>query len=178
MQSGDAAFRAEMLRSGNARWARAAAIPRSDLDSDYSTITAVPPPHEFLKRPRNYQLSVAAHIFFVTTMWDFILLERFGRQAHASSVLVGISVSALLRACGRFLASYCVVSLCWGGGFDHPGTMCSSLLLGEQQGSTTPRTKIGTTFRITDDSSSRIRNREALLPFDAFHAFSAKRRKV
>ena len=56
--------------------------------------------------------------------------------------------------------------------------MCSNLLLGEQQGSTTARTKIATTFRITDRDafSSRVRNREALLPFDAFHAFSAKRR--
>ena len=62
----------------------------------------------------------------------------------------GISVSALLRASGRFLASYCVVSLCWDGGFDHSGTMRSSLLLEEQQGSTTARTKIATTFCITD----------------------------
>jgi hypothetical protein len=56
--------------------------------------------------------------------------------------------------------------------------MRSSLLLEEQQGSTTARTKSATTFRITDDSSSRVRIREALLPFDAFHAFSAKGRKV
>ena len=121
--------------------------PRSDLDSHHSAITAVQPPHEFLKRPRNYQLSVAAHIF---CYHDVGFHSSRALWAPGSGVFCsrGIFVSALLRASGRFLASYCVVSLCWGGGFDHPGTMCSNLLLGEQQGSTTPRTKIA--FRITD----------------------------
>jgi hypothetical protein len=62
----NAAFRVEMLRNGNARWACAAAMPPVAISTQhYSTITAVPPPHEFLQKPRNYQLSVAAHIFLL-----------------------------------------------------------------------------------------------------------------